>query len=39
MIASGESMLDVARELKKRGAKRIYLLSAYAMFTKGNRSI
>ena len=35
MIASGESMLDVARELKKRGAKRIYLLSAYAMFTKG----
>ena len=35
MIASGESMLDVARELKKRGAKRIYLFSAYCMFTKG----
>ena len=35
MIASGESMLDVARELKKRGAKRIYMFSAYAMFTKG----
>ncbi len=35
MIASGESMLDVARELKKRGAKRIYLFSSYAMFTKG----
>ena len=35
MIASGESMLDVARELKKRGANRIYMFSAYAMFTKG----
>ena len=35
MISSGESMLDVARELKKRGAKRIYMFSAYVMFTKG----
>ena len=35
MIASGESMLDVARELKKRGAGRIYMFSAYVMFTKG----
>jgi len=35
MIASGESMLDVAGELKKRGAGRIYLFAAYAMFTKG----
>ena len=35
MIASGESMLDVARELKKRGAGRIYMFSSYAMFTKG----
>ena len=35
MIASGESMLDVAKELKKRGAKRIYMFSAYVMFTKG----
>lgn len=35
MIASGESILDVAFELKKRGAKRIYLFSSYAMFTKG----
>lgn len=35
MIASGESMLDVARELKKRGAKRIFMFSAYVMFTKG----
>ena len=35
MIASGESMLDVARELKKRGASRIYMFSSYAFFTKG----
>ena len=35
MIASGESMIDVARELKKRGANRIYLMSAYCLFTKG----
>lgn len=35
MIASGESMIDVAYELKKRGAKRIYLMSAYSLFTKG----
>lgn len=35
MIASGESMIDVARELKKRGAKNIYMMSAYSLFTKG----
>ncbi len=35
MIASGESMIDVARELKKRGAQKIYLMSAYSLFTKG----
>lgn len=35
MIASGESMIDVARELKNRGAKRIYMMSAYSLFTKG----
>lgn len=35
MIASGESMIDVARELKKLGAKQIFLMSAYSMFTKG----
>lgn len=35
MIASGESMIDVAKELKKRGAKDIYLMSAYCLFTKG----
>ena len=35
MISSGESMIDVAKELKKRGARRIYMFSAYVMFTKG----
>ena len=35
MIASGESMIDVARELKKKGAKQIFMMSAYSLFTKG----
>ena len=35
MIASGESMIDVARELKAKGAKQIFLMSAYSLFTKG----
>ena len=35
MIASGGSMLDVARELKKRGAKKIILVSTFALFTAG----
>ena len=35
MIASGESMIDVARELKKRGARKIFMMSAYTLFTKG----
>jgi len=35
MIASGESMIDVAGELKGRGARKIYLMSAYSLFTKG----
>ena len=35
MIASGESMIDVARELKSRGARNIYMMSAYSLFTKG----
>lgn len=35
MIASGESMLDVARDLKERGAKKVYLISTFAMFTNG----
>lgn len=35
MIASGGSMIDVARELHKRGAKSIFLIATFALFTSG----
>ena len=35
IIASGESMLEVAQELKKRGAKRIIANAAFPLFTSG----
>lgn len=35
IIASGESMLEVARELKKRGAKRIIADATFPLFTSG----
>lgn len=35
MIASGGSMLDVAKELKSRGAKKVILVSTFALFTAG----
>ena len=35
MVASGESMLDVARELKRRNAKRVYALATFGLFTSG----
>ena len=35
IIASGESMLEVARELKKRGAKRIVANATFPLFTSG----
>ncbi len=35
MISSGESMIDVATELKKRKAERIFLLSTFGLFTNG----
>lgn len=35
MISSGESMLDTARELKKREAKRIFICSTFGLFTNG----
>ncbi len=28
-------MIDVSRELKKRGARKIFMMSAYSLFTKG----
>lgn len=35
IISSGESMLDIAYELKKRKAGRIYAYATYAIFTNG----
>ncbi|MBQ2780513.1 MAG: ribose-phosphate pyrophosphokinase [Clostridia bacterium] len=35
IISSGESMLDIAYELKKRKARNIYCYSTYAIFTNG----
>ena len=35
IISSGESMLDIAYELKKRKANRIYAYATYAIFTNG----
>ncbi len=35
MISSGESMLDVAKELKKRGAKRVFVAVTFGLFTNG----
>ncbi len=35
MISSGDSMLDVARELKSRNAGRIFICSSFGLFTKG----
>ena len=35
MISSGESMIDVAKQLKKRNANRIFLVSTFGLFTNG----
>ena len=35
MISSGESMFDVARELKRRKAKRVFCISTFGLFTNG----
>ena len=35
MISSGESMIDTARELKKRKANRIFVVSTFGLFTNG----
>ena len=35
IIASGESMLEVARELRNRGAKNIIANATYPLFTSG----
>ncbi len=35
MISSGDSVLDVARELKKRHARRIFICTTFGLFTNG----
>ena len=35
MISSGDSMLDVAKQLKERGAGRIFVFSTFGLFTSG----
>ena len=39
MIASGQSMLEVAEQLKQRGAQNIYLIASFALFSDGQKSI
>lgn len=38
MIASGSSMLEVAELLKSRGARHVYLVSTFSLFTEGIES-
>ena len=35
MISSGESMIDVASELKKRGASRVFCATTFGLYTNG----
>ena len=35
MISSGDSMIDVAEQLKGRGAKRVFVFSTFALFCNG----
>ena len=35
MISSGESMIDVATELKKRNANRVFVVATFGLFTSG----
>ncbi len=39
MIASGGSILEVAQRLKESGANKIYLITSYALFTDGAKSV
>ena len=35
MISSGDSMLDVAKQVKERGAKRVFVCTTFGLFTDG----
>ena len=39
MISSGESILDVAKQLKDKGAKRIFVFSTFGLFCNGYETI
>ena len=39
MIASGQSMLDVAKDMTERGAKNVYLIASYALFSDGKKNL
>ena len=35
MISSGDSMIDTSRQLKKMGAKRVFICTTFGLFTNG----
>ena len=39
MIASGSSILEVATDMKKRGANKLYLVATFPLFTEGEKSV
>ncbi len=39
IIASGESVLDVARQLKSRGAKRVFIFASFGLFCAGLKKL
>jgi len=39
MIASGSSILEVAYDMKNRGANKIYLVATFPLFTEGEKSV
>ncbi len=39
IIASGSSILEVASDMKRRGANKIYLVATFPLFTEGKKSI
>jgi ribose-phosphate pyrophosphokinase len=39
MISSGDSILDVAQQLKNKGAKRIFVFSTFGLFCNGYANI
>ena len=39
MISSGDSMIDVAQQLKERGAKRVFVFATFALFCNGAKRV